>query len=100
MVAGTVTSTPDSQIQPVQTESLECCVPPNALMIKSDQSLSFQGKALASLDEYMNTLEAGDMAVRILPDKNLPAHDLLEIISKLRAKGGKPIIILTENSSR
>lgn len=96
MVAGSLAKPPDPRVRFVQTEGLECCSPPDALYVASDGALSFNGVALASADVFASN-QGDDIAnVRIAPDQELPANDLLALVAQLQAAGAKSIIIITE----
>ena len=85
MVAGTLTSTSTKGLSFVQTENLECCIAPDALTISSIGEMTYQGKGVATVQSFIDMqtdLDAG--TVSILPDRELPAVDLLVIIGKTK----------------
>ena len=98
MVAGTLAQ-PDKDIAFIQTSGLECCSDPNALTISQEGALAFRGEAIETPDDYLRSLANPEAPVRLLPDKNLPARDLLALIDELKGLGARKIIVLTEAQS-
>lgn len=103
MVAGTLSSPPDSAISFVQSNDLECCASPDALSISASGDLARNGEAYASPQDYLAAYPAAGEGVgeplRILPDQSLPAARLLEILSQLQASGAGSISLLAENGA-
>ncbi|MEM1380714.1 MAG: biopolymer transporter ExbD [Pseudomonadota bacterium] len=99
MVAGTL-SQPAGDVQFVETEDLECCVDPDALAISADGELTFRGDPIASLDVFLASDAATLARIRLLPDQNLPATELLRIVGELKAAGAENIVVLTEAQRR
>ena len=98
MVTGTLSRPPDGSLQFVQSSTVDCCVEPNAMAIASDGRLSFRGLEIASPERYLEALADPDEPARLLPDRNLPARDLLEIVKALKGAGAEKIVVLTENT--
>ncbi|MEM7740040.1 MAG: biopolymer transporter ExbD [Pseudomonadota bacterium] len=92
MVAGTLSQPSGGSIQFVETSGLDCCVEPDALIITSAGELIYRNETLSSASGYMQ----GGTSARLLPDRNLPATDLLRIVGELKALGAEDIVVLTE----
>lgn len=101
MVAGTLAAPLDSDLSLVRTRDLEGRAPPDALIVHSDGRLSFRGADLSSAAAYMarRGQEDGDGAggaVRVVPDRDLPATQLVAIARELRVAGAGRVVIVTE----
>ena len=98
MVAGSLSADRPSGIEFIQAEGLECCTEEDALDILSDGTLVMQGKTLASLEQFIAETESLDSTIRLRPDRNYPAQDLLKRVKALQGAGAKHIVILTEQA--
>ncbi|WP_324752146.1 ExbD/TolR family protein [Roseovarius sp. Pro17] len=97
MVAGTLAQPMDKDLNLVRTADLEGRPPPDALVIRADGTLSYLGVELTSSAAYM--LPRNDVAnpeVRLVPDRDLPADQLVRIARELRALGAGRVMIVTE----
>ena len=99
MVAGSLSSNRASGIEFVEAQGLECCSEDDALDILADGTLMKQGKPLASLDQFIAETESLDVTIRLRPDRNLPANELLNRVKTLKAAGARHIMVLTEQAS-
>ncbi|WP_299706459.1 biopolymer transporter ExbD [uncultured Tateyamaria sp.] len=97
MVAGTLAPPLDRDMTLVRTADLEGRPPPDALVIHADGTLSFRGTDQADAEMYVSGLdpEARD-EVRIVPDRTLPAAQLVALGRDLRRAGAGKVIIVTE----
>lgn len=98
MVAGSLSSPPDPSIRFVQTEDLDCCVSPDAVAIDAAGKLR-RGGILIDLKSLLNSRNSDTTPLRLLPDRDLPAAQLLELVKELRAHGQTDIIIVTEDTT-
>lgn len=99
MVAGSLSGNRPSGIEFVQAEGLECCVDEDALDILADGTLVKQGETLASLEQFIEQTESLEATIRLRPDRDYPAQDLLQRVKALQAAGATHIVILTEQAS-
>ena len=101
MVAGTLSPPLDGEIALVETETLDGREPPDALVIDSGGELRHRGVVMTSVSAFLNRMDRppGDV-VRLMPDRALPAADLLRISAELRAAGARRIVISTERALR
>ncbi|MBL4877412.1 biopolymer transporter ExbD [uncultured Hyphomonas sp.] len=98
MVAGSLSSPPDPSIRFVQTEDLDCCVAPDAVAIDAAGELRRSGIPI-DLKSLLNSRNSDTTPLRLLPDRDLPAAQLLELVKELRANGQTDIIIVTEDTT-
>ena len=73
--------------------------PPDALVVHADGSTTWRGQPIGPAEAVARS-HAGeadtDNAMRLVPDRDLPAKKLLEIADDLRRNGAKRIFIVTE----
>ena len=99
MVAGTLSGPLGESIEFVETRGLDCCAPPDALAISADGALTYKGAALETVDDFFDQHGEAGAPVKLLPDRNLPAQDLLRLVRSLREQGAEHVVIMTENTS-
>jgi len=92
LVAGTVAAPLDPALKLINTTTLEGRAPPDALVLAADGSLSFRGERTDAAS-YMLTANAG--AVRMVPDRAVPASRLVEVTLALRAGGAERVLVVT-----
>lgn len=97
MVAGTVAQPLDRDLKLIRTADLKGRAPPDALVIHQDGTLSYRGVPVLSPAAFMLRQEDGaQSAIRIVPDRALPAHDLVRITRALRSAGAARVLVVTE----
>jgi len=96
MVAGTLAQPMDSGLSLIRTADLDGRAPPDALVIRADGTLLYRGIEITSA-AYV-PLRGDDIAaaLRLVPDRDLPAADLVRIARDLRSAGAGRVIIVTE----
>lgn len=101
MVTGTLSPSLDRDITLVETAELEGREPPDALVIDKTGQLRHRGVVLTSVAAFFDRPDsrARDV-VRLLPDRDLLAVDLLRVSAQLRAQGVGRIMISTERALR
>ena len=101
MVAGTLSPSIDRDITLVETEALDGRGPPDALVIDKTGQLRHRGVVLTSALAFLDRPDSRTRGVvRLLPDRALPAVDLLRISAQLRAAGVERIMISSERALR
>lgn len=99
MVAGTLAAPLDKDLQLVDTNDLDGVSPPDALVVHPDGRLSYRGEDVADAAGYV-TAQRAEVAepgpVRLVPDRNLPADQLVALARDLRQAGATGVIIVTE----
>lgn len=96
LVAGTLAPPLDSDLKLVSTAGLDHAPLQSSLVVHSDGGLSFRGEAIADAAQYIELRDKSESVLRILPDRELSAHDLVELGKNLRAAGADQILIVTE----
>ncbi|WP_299550617.1 biopolymer transporter ExbD [uncultured Tateyamaria sp.] len=97
MVAGTLSPPLDKDLALVSTGDLEGRPPPDALVIHADGTLSYRGADQPDAATYVAELDTEVRAeVRIVPDRDLPAIQLVALGRDLRRAGAGTVIIVTE----
>ncbi len=97
MVAGTLAQPLDRDLKLIRTADLEGRAPPDALVIAEDGTLTYRGVQILSADSFLLRLEDRAQAdIRLIPDRNLPAQDLVRITRELRGAGAGRVLIITE----
>ncbi|SDY79869.1 ExbD/TolR family protein [Citreimonas salinaria] len=102
MVAGTLAPPLDGELKLVATRDLEGRAPPDVLVIHADGRLSYRGAPVAAPADYLALAEAeatsGEYGptLRIVPDRDLDASDLVRIAGALRAAGAGRVLVVTE----
>ena len=99
MVAGSLSSPPDPSIKFVQTQNLDCCVPPDAISVDEFGHFTQSGGVI-TIDKLVAEHRDQTEPLRLLPDRELPAKRLLQRIKQLRTRGLTDIIIVTEDTSK
>ena len=98
MVAGTLSS-PSETVSFVQTEGLECCTSPDAVEINAAGAVFCESQKFSSVAALLDTREDDFSQIRLLPDRELPANDLLSVIGTLKDGGVERIVVVTEHTS-
>lgn len=97
MVAGTLAQPLDRSLALVRTADLDGRAPPDALVIHPDGRLVYQGTDQADAGSFFTALPKEQQGtVRLLPDRALPAADLVAITRDLRAAGAQRVLVVTE----
>lgn len=98
MVAGTLAPPLDRALALVDTRELEGRAPANALVLTANGTLRYRGADVAGPDAYL--ADHGLRIVRIMPDRNVPAVEVLRLGRTLRAAGAERVVIVTEQARR
>ena len=99
LVAGTLARPLDKDLTLVRTADLDTAAPADALVIHADGRMTGRGAPQASAARFMAQLPAEARArVRIIPDRDLNAADLVRIGRALRGAGAEKIVIVTEKA--
>ncbi|MBE1295760.1 MAG: biopolymer transporter ExbD [Rhodobacteraceae bacterium] len=99
MIAGTLAPPLDREIRLVRTADLEGVAPPDTLVIHKDGRLSFRGEDVSDAAAHILALpEEARAVLRVVPDRDLPALDLVKIGNALRAAGAERVILVSERA--
>ncbi|MEI4197072.1 ExbD/TolR family protein [Roseovarius sp. E0-M6] len=97
MVAGTLAQPLDKAVTLVRTADLEGRATPDALVVHADGQLWYRGQKIESISTFLTLLDApARTSVRIVPDRDLAAHQLVSLAARLRAEGAERVLIVTE----
>ncbi len=102
LIAGTLAPPLDRDLKLVSTRDLEGREPPDAMVITPEGQMLYRGNPIdaASYVEQMGKRDPGSdkLAVRIVPDQNLAALELLKIGRALQEAGAEQVFLVTERS--
>ncbi|MBI1494659.1 ExbD/TolR family protein [Halocynthiibacter styelae] len=102
LIAGTVSPPLDDELKLVNVEGLEGRPPPDTLILHADGHLSLRGAVVLPEDIDMSELpdtdenEEGQIALRLIPDRDVSAMTLLKVTDQLRLAGATQIWLVTE----
>ncbi len=106
LIAGTLAPPLDPDITLADLETDQGEQMPDALAILSDGRLNYRGEPVSDVADHVRdaltrSADAGlsDKTIRLIPDRNLAAQKLLEIISTLQAAGAERILLVAEKKS-
>lgn len=98
LVAAAIAPPLDRGVKLVEASRLEGRAPPDAAVIRADGSILYRGAEVTS-EAYLAARlseQSGIVALRLVPDRNLPAAQLVAIAGDLRRSGAAEIWIVTE----
>jgi biopolymer transport protein ExbD len=99
MIAGTLAVPLDKDVTLIEARDLEGREPPDALVVHADGRLSYRGAPVADGAAYVAGLSAAERAaVRIVPDRALPARALVQLGNELRAAGAERVLLVSERA--
>ncbi|MCR9272579.1 MULTISPECIES: ExbD/TolR family protein [Mameliella] len=99
LVAGTLARPLDKDLTLVRTAELDTTAPADALVIHADGRMTWRGASQDSAASFMTQLPAEARArLRVIPDRDLNAADLVRIGRALRGAGAEKIVIVTEKA--
>lgn len=100
LIAGTLAPPLDPELTLVETRDLEGREPPDALVITANGQMMYRGQPMDAA-EYLAKMgepaaEDGKTTVRIVPDRDLAALNLLEVGRALQDAGADQVFLVTE----
>jgi biopolymer transport protein ExbD len=96
MVAGTIAPRLSGDVTLIDASDPAARTPPDAAVILPDGRMMFEGAEVTAEAYAGLRLAAGNTEIRIVPDRNLPATDLIDLVERLRAAGATDVWIVTE----
>ena len=98
LVAGTLAQPIDGALKLVNTSDIESTSPPaDALVVHPDGRMSLAGQDIATPEAFLEARgEEGLAVVRLIPDRELPAEDLVALARALRGGGAERVVIVSE----
>ncbi|RVV98560.1 biopolymer transporter ExbD [Mesobaculum littorinae] len=99
LIAGSLAPPLDGRVELADAEEIAGRAPPDALVALADGTLLFRGEPVTpetALD-LLPEAERGEdgAAVRVVPDRDLPATDLVALSAALRRAGAEEVWIVT-----
>ena len=99
LVAGTLAQPLDGELELVETSDLEGREPPDALVLHADGRLSYRGETQANVTQFLADRPEDDLLqVRVVPDRNAEADELVNVSRALREGGAQEVVIVTERA--
>lgn len=99
LIAGTVAPSFSPDLTLIDTKNLSSTSPPMGMVVHADGRLQANGEDIATPEAYLATLPEADRAnIRLIPDRALPAEELLKIGAALRIAGADKVVIATEKA--
>ncbi|MEX0284735.1 MAG: ExbD/TolR family protein [Paracoccaceae bacterium] len=99
MIAGTLAPPLDKSLTLVRATELDPRDPPDTLVIHADGHMTLRGIELTSVEAFMERLTDDDRsAVRVVPDRDLPAKTLMGHIGEMRALGADRVLLVSERA--
>ncbi len=88
----------DRGVALVEADRLEGRAPPDAAVIRADGTMIYRGAEITSEAYLAARLSetSGEVALRLVPDRALPAARLVAIAGDLRSAGAQEVWIVTE----
>ncbi|KEJ88490.1 ExbD/TolR family protein [Sulfitobacter donghicola] len=99
MVAGTLAQPLDPALTLVKTSDLEGRAPPDALVVHADGRIAYRGVDQQDAATFLADKSQDEKAVvRLVPDRALPAKDLIALTRDLRGAGAQKVVLVTERA--
>lgn len=97
LVAAVIAPPLDRGVELVEASRLEGRAPPDAAVIHADGRMIYRGAEVTSEAYLAARLSEGSGAasLRLVPDRNLPAAQLIAIAGELRRNGAEEIWVVT-----
>ncbi|WP_323006450.1 ExbD/TolR family protein [Pseudorhodobacter sp.] len=99
LVAGTIAPPVPTEVRLVQVAGNKAAIPPNILVIDATgQTLSQHGPMDAAAFVAALPADAAGIA-RVMPDRDLPAKQLIAVARALRQAGAREVRLMTERTT-
>lgn len=98
MIAGTLAPPLASELSLIETRDLDGREPPDTLVVHADGHLTLRGDPVTDVVAFISGLRPEQIkaGVRIVPDRALPAHVLVQIGTDLRRAGAQQVFIISQ----
>jgi len=97
LVAGTLAPPLEAGVELIETQSAEPAAPPNALAMREDGSVIFQG-SIISPNGFLQKRNDDQPFIKIVADQKAPAVKLLQLVSEIRTLTKKPVHLITRRA--
>jgi biopolymer transport protein ExbD len=91
LIAGTLAPPSDPGLRLLRVADLDAAPPPDGLVVRADGTALHRGTQV-SPEEF----GAAGGTIRVIPDRDLPAHELLRIARALQAAGAEAVVVVGE----
>lgn len=99
MIAGTLAPAIDGDVKLIRTEGLDGREPPDTLVVHADGRLSLRGEEVADAGSFMAGLQEEEKeTLRLVPDRGLPAAELVKLANTLRGLGAGRVMLISERA--
>lgn len=95
LVAGQIAAPLDRDVQLIAADKDMAPVPDDALILHADGRITWRG---APADAASFAAAHPEGALRLLPDRDVPARDLIALALELRAAGSQEVRLVTEQT--
>lgn len=99
LIAGTIAPANDHEVSPVKSKIVDQIPPEEAISLRKDGTLFFQGEVLDVNAPFPKRLTDKDH-LTIYPDQNASAQLFAKTIAELKTMTGKPISVLIERVAK
>ncbi|TCM84527.1 biopolymer transporter ExbD [Rhodovulum steppense] len=96
LVAGSLARPLDADLRLVRTADLQGAAPPDALVLHPDGRVTRDGAETDPAAHVATLDEAGRAVLRVVPDREAAAGDLVALGRALHAAGAGRVVIVTE----
>lgn len=99
MVAGTLAQPLDPALKLVRTQDLDGRAPPDALIVHATGQLDYRGEVQEDAAAFVSGLSEEQRGiVRLVPDRDLPASELVALTRALQQAGARKVMLVTERA--
>ncbi|MEL6434673.1 MAG: biopolymer transporter ExbD [Pseudomonadota bacterium] len=99
LVAGTLSRPLDGDLDLVRTADLEGALPPDTLVVHPDGRMTYRGETIGGVDAFLaQRSEEERKTVRLVPDRELPAQELVKLARELRGAGAESVMVVTQRA--
>ncbi|MFN4160346.1 MAG: ExbD/TolR family protein [Gemmobacter sp.] len=92
LVAGQVAAPLDREVTLVEADTIAARVPDDVLVLRRDGTTLWRGDPM---DPEAFAVQQGTPVLRLLPDRDVPARDLVAVAGRLRAAGAQEVRLVT-----
>ena len=99
LVAGTIAAKQSGEVNLVSVAAMEGQQPADAVVIYADGSIYLRGELVDVRSAVLAMSSDTSDVLRLMPDRDLPAQDLVRIADEFTNSGAKNIVVVTERGT-
>ena len=99
LVAGTITANQAGDVNLVSVADMAGQQPADAVVIYADGSIYLRGELVDVRSAVLAMSSDTSDVLRLMPDRDLPAQDLVRIAGEFTNSGAKNIVVVTERGT-